>query len=814
MLERLHTLARTPRGRARCAPRDPEGAGDEHTEERLSALFEQEPDEVHARLAETSEARALLEDAGPPPLGGLSDLTATLRRLGKRGVLSVHELQDLASTLSAFHAVRHFFSRRSEEAPRLSAIAGAIIELRDLETDIRFSFDDAGEVRDAVSPVLADARGRVRQVSGELQRRVAAFLKDPEIAPHLSDDFVTLRNDRYVVPVRADARGRVRGIVHDASNSGTTLFIEPEAVVELNNSLKRAELEVQRETLRVLRELSARAAAALPDIETNLAALEHIDLANARGELSREMQGVAPAVGNEGIFRLPQLRHPLLPPERVVANDVQLGGSTRVLVLSGPNAGGKTILMKAVALAALFVRAGLHVAAAAGARVDLVDRLLANIGDEQDLRESLSTFSAHVANLARIVSEASPRSLVVLDEVGQGTDPSEGAALAQAILEALADAGARVVATTHFNLLKEMAGVDERFENASFEFDPETLAPTYRVRVGVAGVSSAIAVAARMGLLPNVLERANALLEREDRSLDRLLTELSANRVALETEQREARRLRIESEAARAEYRSKLEQLQARRDALYRSMREDLDRAFKDAHGQVAAVIRDLQRGGGVRDAAHARERLQGLAERAQEAAVAAGVIPFEEERFDPVDWRAARPGDPVRVRAGGSGVLIALPDRRGRVVVQVGSARLQVAAAQLAASRPAATASRPGRARSEARSSSHRGLDARSEPQVPAPGSDAGEPVLHAIGNRLDLRGLRVAAAITRVDEALDRAAAAGENALILIHGLGTGALRDALRRHLGASPYVYRFAPAAQEDGGDGVTLVRLAP
>lgn len=787
MLERLRAQARTPRGRVRCTD--------------ATGLFETEPDEARARLTETSEARRLIEGPGPAPLGGVPDLAPILRRLGKEGLLSAHELGDVASALASFHAVRDFFARRGGDAPRLAAVAGALTELRDLEAGIRASFDAEGEVRDAASSALAQARAAARQLAAETQRRVEALLQDSGVAPALSDAYVTVRADRYVLPVRADARGRVRGIVHDASASGATLFIEPEALIELNNRLKRAELDVQRETLRILRALSARAAEALPAIEANLSVLEQIDLAFARGQLSHEMQASEPEVGNAGAFRLPQLRHPLLAPESAVANDVRLDGTTHVLLLSGPNAGGKTVLMKSVALAALFVRAGLHVAAAPGARVDLVDALLADIGDEQDLRESLSTFSAHVANLAHVLAEASPRTLVVLDEIGAGTDPGEGAALAQAILERLADSRARVVATTHFGLLKEMAGVDARFLNASFEFDPHTLAPTYRLRAGVAGVSSAMAVAARMGIGTDVLDRANALLGGEDRRLDRLLGELAASRASLETEQREARRLRAESEAVRTEYRERLERLQAKRDALYRGMREDLDRAFRDAHAQVAAVIRDLQRGGGAREAAHARERLHAIAEEAQEAAAASGAMASQEpEPLDPVDWRRAHAGDAVRVRGGACGVLVALPDRRGRAVVQVGSARLLIPAAQLGAASPALDAAPPSPAAAD-----------RAETPTPLPAAHE-EGLLHAIGPRLDLRGLRADEAIDRVDEALDRAAAHGENALVLVHGLGTGALRDAIRRHLAASPYVRRYAAAAREDGGDGVTLVRL--
>lgn len=779
MVERVRANARTPRGRARCAD---EGG-----------LFETESGEARARLAETSEARRLVEGPGPAPLGGVPELASVLRRLGKSGLLSAQELGDVASALSAFHAVRDFFARQGAGAPRLAAIAETLTPLDELAREIRSTFDAEGEVRDAASPTLAQARASAHQLAAEAQRRVEALLRDPAVAPSLSDDYVTVRADRRVLPVRADARGRIRGIVHDASASGGTLFIEPETLVDLNNRLKSAELEVQRETLRILRELSGRAAASLPAIEANLATLEHIDLAFARGLLSREMRATEPEVGDENSFRLPQLRHPLLSPESAVANDVRLDGRTHVLVLSGPNAGGKTVLMKAVALAALFVRSGLHVAAAPGARVDLVDAVLADIGDEQSLHESLSTFSAHVANLASVLATASPRSLVVLDEIGAGTDPSEGAALAQAILECLADTGARVLATTHFNLLKEMAGVDERFLNASFEFDPQTLAPTYRLRIGIAGVSSAMAVAARMGIGPDVLDRANGLLDREDRRLDRLLSELAASRTSLETELREARRLRTESEATRAEYGAKLAQLQARRDTLYRDMRQDLDRAFRDAHAQVAAVIRDLQRGGGAREAARARERLHAVAHEAQQTAAASGATSNETEPLDPIDWRRARTGDAVRVRGGACGVLVALPDRRGRALVQVGSARLLVPATQLAATANAA----PG---------------PRSADSLAPLAGDRDEAVLHPVGTRLDLRGLRVGEAVDRVNEALDHAAVRGQSALVLIHGLGTGVLRDAIRRHLASSPYVRRYAAAAQEDGGEGVTLVRL--
>ncbi len=775
VVEWLRRLARTPRGRIRCEADD--------------SLFEEDLGEARTRLAETSEARAILDEGALPPLEGVRDQARVLGRLRKRGVLTGEELLGLRSTLGAIHETSRFLLGRAEEAPLLAGWAHQMLDHSGLEAEIDAALEANGEVRDSASPDLAAARRESRQIAGDVQRRIASCLQDPEIVEALSDSFFTIRNDRYVLPVRADARGRVSGIVHDASSTGTTLFVEPQAVVDLNNRLKQAELTIERETRRVLRALSERAAQARPAIESNLEILESIDLAFARGELSKEMGAVEPRLGEDGVYLLHQLRHPLLPLAEAVPNDLHLGESFTVLVLSGPNAGGKTVTMKALGLAALFARAGLHVPAAPGAKVDAAESILADIGDEQDIRESLSTFSAHMANLSSIVASAGERSLVALDEVGVGTDPVEGASLAQAVLEALADARARVVTTTHYNLLKEMAAVDSRFANASVEFDPETLAPTYRLTMGSPGASSATAVAARMGMRQDILERANALLEREDRRLDRMLSELAASRLSLERERIEATRLREESEATRDQYRSKLERLQARRDKLFEEMRGELESGFRDAHAQVASVIRDLQRGGRAQDAAHARERLIALEEKTR---VAEAELRGDEEQPEPltrVDWNRTRPGDPVRVPGGQQGTLRSLPDRRGRVSVQIGNAKLELPADRIAA--PSGE------------------LAERREPRVSVQTVSR-----EAAGGstRCDLRGLRVDEALDRVASALDDAASSGANQLMIVHGLGTGALRKAIREHLRDSPYVARFESADPREGGDGVTVALL--
>ena len=779
-VERLAGALRTPRGRARL-----------RSSESDSSLFEPHGAGVRRRLAETRQALELLEAGSEAPLGGVAELGSTLERATKGGALVADELLDVASTLAALHETQAFLARYAEQAPELAEWSESIVPQAALRAEIAGAIDENGQVRDEASAALATARRDATRLAAEIQQRVQRMLQDANVKPHLSDSYFTVRNDRYVLPVRADSRGGVRGIVHDASRSGTTLFVEPEALVELNNRHKRSELAIDQETRRVLRRLSDRVSDAAHAIDAGVDGLTGIDLAFGRARLARALAAVEPEVGDEGRIVLPQLRHPLLPPDEAVPNDIRLGEGFTVLVLSGPNAGGKTVAMKCVALAVLFVRAGLFVPAAAPARVDLFDAVLADIGDEQDIREHLSTFSAHMANLARIVDEASSRSLVVLDEIGVGTDPGEGAAIAQSVLEALADAGARIVTTTHYNLLKEMAEVDERFANASVECDPETLAPTYRLRMGLPGSSSAAAVAARMGLRSAVLERAEALMSREDRRLDAMLRELAANRATLEHEQAQAVRLRAETEAVRSEYGRKLERLQERRDALYRSMRDDLDRAFQEAHGRIAGVVRDLQRGD-VRsqDAARAREELIVLERATREAEATAGVE-APAPRLEPMDWNRAQPGDRVAIAGGGTASLVALPDRRGRVAVRMGSARVMLPVERVGRAPSAEPADSAAAARRPAKAA----------PGLPAGGTD-----------RCDLRGLRVDEALDQLDAALDQAASLGRDQIVVVHGIGTGALRRAVGEHLRESPYVERFGAAAANEGGDGATIAEL--
>ena len=780
LIEDLRTCCRTPQGR---------GLVSESSGESVFAVNEID---VHTRLRETTEARSLLDRELIPPLGGCADLMVSLAHAEKGGVLEPAQLAEVRTTLEAMHATTHFFDRHHEQTQTLGELAGQIEEKSDLETAIGRCLDSNGEVRDAASPALASARREARSLSGDLKNRIERALQHPDIKPHLSDYFYTVRNGRFVLPVKTDAKGHVRGIVHDASRSGTTLFVEPDNMVDLNNRHRQAELTVEREILRILRELSAAVARETTALRTNLEWIAHLDFAIARGQFSRKIEGVEPEVGRQGIFELDGIRHPLIPPDQCIANDLRLGRDFTVLILSGPNAGGKTVALKSVALAALMVRAGLHVPANPGARVDLVDRVLADIGDHQDIQESLSTFSAAMANLADILRGAGPNTLVCLDEIGVGTDPSEGAAIAQATLESLADSGARVVTTTHYNLLKEMAAIDGRFENASVEIDPRTLAPTYRVRIGSPGASSATTVAARMGMPQRVLDRAAGLLDREDRRLDQMLAELGANRALLESEQFAAEAMRAESEQTRAEYRTKLARLQERRDKLFGDMRRELDDSFRDAHSEVAHIIAELQRQPSSRRAATARTQLETLRDRTAQSQADRGIeptAPSAEPTPNPIDWPRARVGDAVQAPGGGVGTLLSLPDRKGRVMVQVAGAKLTISRDQLG------SATREPNVRTPSNSSNP--LEITSAPPLRIGGTA-----------ETDLRGLRVDEALDRLDLALDLAAAEGRDEILIIHGIGTGALRSAVREHLPRSHYVVEWVETIREDGGAGAT------
>jgi DNA mismatch repair protein MutS2 len=703
-------------------------------------------------------------------------------------------------TLRASARLRRFLQGRGERAPRLRDLAETLPLCDSLAHRLAEKMTSEGELRDDATPELARQSRLVRELADQIEARMAACLRDAALRPLLQDTYATEREGRPVLPVRADARHRVRGLVHDVSASGTTVFVEPEAVIELGNRLRIARAERERERERCLAELSDAVRSELPALGAQGATLEALDLAQAKGRLSARVDAACPDVSDGAPLALRALRHPLLlletalAPGQVIANDIELEAGVRGLLISGPNAGGKTVAAKATALAALMVRAGLHVPCAHPSSVPLLDAVCADIGDEQDLRSGLSTFSARMANIARILREADASTLVVLDEVGEGTEPGEGAALAQAVLEALVERGAFVIATTHYNRLKELAGADPRFANASAEFDHDTLLPTYRLRLGMPGSSGASFVAERMGVDPAVVERARGLLDGEERRLEALTRELSELRQELEADRREAALMREASESARAAYEAKLESLRTAREQALAAMKRELEQAYRSARDEIARVVRDLQRGAGARAgpaANRARDDLGGIEARIER-------VEREEAERDAlpartgVDWSGIEPGarlalDGVR----GEAELLRPPDRRGRIEVRASGARLVLPAARVL-----------------------RVLDAAPSPR-PAPSPAVAvlrEPPAQAVSTTCDLRGLRVDDALDRALAHLHRFLGRGEPSVSFVHGHGTGALRSAIRSWLRTIPDVESIEPAPDRAGGNGVTIARL--
>jgi DNA mismatch repair protein MutS2 len=748
-------------------------------------------DEIEARLDEVSEARSLLEAGRDPFHGGPHALDPHLAQASKGKILGGVELLTVGEALRGARLTRQALSRQRLRAPRLGSLAEALPDLSDLERALLRSLDSRGRLLDDASPELAEARREVHQLTSRIQKQMAAALTSSALAPHLQDQFYTLRAERYVLPIKIEARSRVRGIVHDVSASGTTVFVEPEEVVDLNNRLRYAELAEEREALRVLTALTGRVADALEAIRGTIGTMSRIDLVMARARLADRLGACRPRVVPEARLALRTARHPLLAlrGDAVVPNDIVLGGEIRALILSGPNAGGKTVALKTVGLAVLMTRAGIHLPAGEGSVVGRFGRVHADIGDDQSLAESLSTFSGQIAQMVRFLEGSDAHTLVLLDEIIVGTDPTEGAALAQAILERLVDRGACLLVTTHYPLLKELAAQDPRFENTSMEIDPKTHRLTYRMIAGLPGRSGALEIADRLGLDTGVVGRARALLGSDRRELEQRLRRLDDLRLALDTEKREAQHTRAESEEAKRRWVGKLREIEQAREQVSREMKVALDAEIRRAHREIASVIRDLQRKGTARQAGEARKRIVRLEDRL-EARMPPPAPPQPE-----TDWSRVSPGARVRLRRlGADAELITGPNAAGQVQVLVGGKRMWIPGAEVAPAPPREDAGSPPRAPAP--------------PARPSPRDDAPE----TRANTLDVRGLRAEEAESRLIYFLDRLYAEGEATAYLIHGHGTGALKSRLRAYLAESPYVSDFRAGDPHRGGDGVTVIKL--
>ncbi len=756
-------------------------------------------DAIRVSLEENRDGRRMLIGDGPLPLEGVKEITPHVEKAGKGVSLSPAELLLVGRTARTGERTRRFFEDRRGKYPRLAHHARGLPPLRDLADEIEGKIDGSGTVLDCASPSLGTLRRQLQQIRLRLQRTADEIVASPRFARHIQEAYATVRSGRLVIPFKIAAKGLFPGIVHDTSQTGQTVFFEPEELVYLNNEVKMAEIEVEREIARILLELSGKVARRSDDLLRCLAVLAHLDFVQARCLLAEELRAAEPAVNASGEVNLLSARHPLmvLARKEVVPNDLALGRSYRCLILTGPNAGGKTVALKTLGLLTLMAMAGLSIPASGDSTVSTFPRVFAAVGDEQSVEQDLSTYSAHVRRLNEILEKADRGSLVLLDEVVSGTDPREGAAIARGFLETLADREVRVLATTHFEELKGIAFGDRRFENGSMEFDPEALRPTYRLRLGVPGRSMAMEIARSLGFPEEVLSRAKRYLTGEEQKLDEVLARLEGERKRLAGEAAELAARRREAEEERRILESLRERAREEEAKILEKGRTKIREEIRKAESELRRATEELRKDRKIETVRKASAVLREWKEKAKTA---------EEDPAVRAMMSRTAPLRPEELLYPGQKVFLSSLHKEGEVSapagpqesgveVLVGGMKTRVPREQVrvfAADRGAAGAKMSGAAR-------------------PDTGS-AADVYLQTPANTLDLRGMYVDDALPEVDAFLDRLSLARTPHAFLIHGHGTGALKTGVRRHLKSSPYAKRFFPAPREQGGDGATIVIL--
>lgn len=743
-------------------------------------------DTVERELKLTAEAETLFYKTGRSPVDDFPDMRHCLERMHAALFLSTGELLGIASCLKAARIAKDILANEVGEESYLYNLAGLLITHRSAEEEINRCIINEDEIFDGASPALARIRRAMRLANEKVREKLNSMIRSTAYQKYLQEPIITIRNGRFVIPVKQEYRQQVPGLIHDQSSSGATLFIEPSAVVELGNEYKKLLAEEADEIERILTELTAMLAPYADEIREDLNIMGQIDLIFAKAKLSRELNAVMPRLNRNNYVRIVRGRHPLIPADRVVPIDIWIGRDYRSLIITGPNTGGKTVTLKIVGLFALMVQSGIFVPANEGSEFPVFEHIYADIGDEQSIEQSLSTFSSHMKNIVGILDKADENSLVLLDELGAGTDPIEGAALAMSILEELNDRHCICVSTTHYSEIKAFAMTHEGMENASMEFDIDRLCPTYRLYIGIPGKSNAFEISSRLGLPNSIIDKAKGFLKGEDVRFEDIISSAQSQHRIAEEERKMAEEARAELEKLRADAERERRKLDEDRNRLQAKAKEDAKRIVADTKREMEKLIveirsiKDIDRSAADRVIQAARDTL-----RATETAVNEKEAIKKEDNTKPP--KTVRAGDTVNiVTLDQKATVLSAPDSKGEVMVQAGVMKLNVKLKDI-------------RLIEEKKAAA---------PTSGKVGLGAGKQV----GLELDVRGMLVDEANIMVDRYLDDAYNAGLSEVNIIHGKGTGALRAGVQAFLKRHPLVKGYRMGSYGEGDAGVTVVTL--
>lgn len=746
-------------------------------------------DKVQASLEETDEARFLLQQPDEVPLRGIKDVRTAIRKAEIGGLLQPNELLELFSTLSAGRKIKKYLLNQEQLYPHLQKIGETIVSLKPVEDEISRCIGENGDILDTASLELASVRRQIQINQNRVREKLENIIHNPSMQKILQEPIITIRNDRYVLPVKQECKSQFPGIIHDQSASGATLFIEPMAILEINNQLRQLLLREETEISRILLSLTGRVASYAEEIKLNIECLAQLDFIFAKGRLSRNWSAVKPILNDLGYIKIIEGRHPLLTGE-VVPIDLELGGKFRTLVITGPNTGGKTVSLKTVGLFTLLAQAGLHIPAKHGTELAVFGSVFCDLGDEQSIEQSLSTFSSHMTNIVKIVNKVDSDSLVLLDELGAGTDPTEGAALAIAILEYFHSKNARTIATTHYSQLKNFAFTHSEVENASVEFDAETLKPTYRLLIGLPGRSNAFYISSRLGLPEVLVDKARSMLSEEDLKLEKMIEAIQENERISFRDREEAQKLKFELIRLKQQFDIERRKWDAEKEKIMVRAKDEALQIVKRAKRESEEIIQELKKASQETAEQERRKLIQQSKEKMRVLRSTLGNFYVKPTRVRGAVPKRLKIGELVFIHSlNQKGQVLTKPDQNGQLQVQVGILKVNVKLNDLE----------------------------RIDEEIRISGTEKGlGKILTAktasISPELDLRGMNADDALQELEKYLDDGYISGIETARIIHGKGTGVLRQSVQQHLQNHKQVSEYRLGKYGEGGDGVTIVKF--